>query len=336
MTIYDLAEQLGVAPSTISRALAGSTRVSQETRDRIVKAAAAANYSVNTSARHLRQGRTNTVEVVFPLAASKQQRMTDPFYLDMLAVVADALSERNYDFLFVDRLPWDDHVRTRHHRVDGMIVIGQGSDQEALREFTRTYKKVVVWGARVPGDEHVTVGTDNVLGGKMAAAHLLGLGRRKIAFIGDPIEPEMEQRRQGFMLAHEEAGRPVDPKLLFRSPFDSHRAKIATRSFVASGREFDAVVCGSDVIALHMIDALTSAGRRVPEDIAVVGYDDISLASAFGQSLTTVSQQIPVGGRLMVDLLFSVLEGGEVQPAVIPPELQVRKSCGAQLGRFQK
>ncbi|NHK26388.1 LacI family transcriptional regulator [Parvularcula flava] len=325
ITIYDIAEQVGVSPSTVSRALAGSSRIGEKTKAKIIEAARAGQYSGIAGTEGGKKLR-RLVEVVFPLAVAGEQRITDPFYLDMLAVVADGLAERNFNLVLINETPWARRGNVAHlPHVAGMIIIGHAPDQEALQRFGRENSNLVVWGARVDGDHHLTVGSDNVAGGRLATEHLLSLGRRRVAFIGDPAEPEVTQRQEGYLQALKEWGAGQQP-ILFKSPFNAYRARIAAQAAVASSADFDAIFCGSDVIALNVIDALRSVGRRVPEDVAVVGYDDISLASAYGQSLTTVSQQIPVGGQLLVDVFCSALAGEKVDSKVIPPKLQVRES----------
>lgn len=328
-TIYDIARELGVSASTVSRALAGSTGIGEKTRQRVVKAAAAANYVPNTLAKNLRNGRTRTIEVMFPLDASGHQKIADPFYLDMLAVVTEALALRDYDVLLTNTPPWSPRARTKPSRVDGMIMIAQGQDMNSMRKFAASYSSLVVWGANMGDGSYLTVGSDNPLGAKLATQHLINLGRKKIAFVGDRAEPEVEQRWQGFSQALTEAGRSPDDAVYCRAPFNSLQARVASQALIASGRDFDAAVCATDVIALHLIDALRRAGRSVPNDVAVVGYDDISMASNFGPQLTTIGQQIAVGGSLLVDTLFTLLEGGNAHSVVITPQLIIRETCGA-------
>lgn len=334
VTIYDLAEDLGVSASTVSRALSGSPKVGEKTRQRVLEAARAANYMVNTAARTLRQGRARTIEVVFPLAAVGRRQISEPFYVDMLAVIAEELTRRNYDLLLFNTVPWMRDNASQSNRVDGMIMIGgQGHEHDAINKFASSYQNLVVWGAKVKGQQYLTVGSDNITGGRIAAEHIISLGHKKIAYFGDPMEPEMEQRREGFFQVMAEAGMKVDPSLLFRVPFDARGAKIAAQAAVASGRHFDAAICGSDVIALNVMDVLKTAGRRVPDDVSVIGYDDISLAYSYGQKLTTICQHIPVGGSLLVDLLFSVINGEDIAPVTIPPTLKIRESCGVHRRR---
>jgi DNA-binding LacI/PurR family transcriptional regulator len=158
---------------------------------------------------------------------------------------------------------------------------------------------------------------------------LIKLGRKRIAFLGDIAEPEIRLRREGYRKAIENSSLEFDPDLMFSAPFDGQEARIAAIRMIDSGVRFDSIFCGSDVIAMSAVIALRRRGVRVPEDVAVVGYDDIMMAANFDPAITTVSQQIPKGGRLMVDLLFKAIEGKPIETTLLPVQLKVRESCGA-------
>ena len=331
-TMFEIAQLAGVSESTVSRALSGSPLVNAQTRDRILKIARSANYTVNINARNLRQKRTRTIEVLIPLAEYGRQHMSDPFYLDMLGVLADALSERQYDMLLTKRAPWAKGMETNSiqcGRADGIIIMGQGQDLDALRKFTALYPQVVVWGGHLREDDYVVVGTDNIAGGKLATEHLMKVGRKRVAFLGDTSEPEIALREQGYRKAFSDNAMLVDESLIFSAPFDAREARLAAEQMIATGADFDAIFCASDVIAMSAITALRNAGKEVPRDVAIVGYDDILIASSFGPALTTVSQKIEEGGTRMVDLLLNLIEGRNADTTLLPVELVVRESCGS-------
>lgn len=333
MTMFDIAELAGVSEATVSRALSGSPLISEATRNRVLQVARDANYQVNINARSLRQRRSRSIEVLIPLATRGRQHMSDPFYLDMLGALADALSARGYDLLLSKKAPWMRGVETNSiqcGRADGVIIMGQGQDLEALDRFASMYPQIIVWGGHLPDHNYVVVGTDNVLGGETATRHLLThAGRKRIAFFGDPAEPEMALRLKGYHECFAKEGRQVDPSLIFSAPYDARQARAAIEAVVARGVDFDAAFCGSDVIAMNAITVLRKAGYAVPRDVAVIGYDDILMASNFEPALTTISQQIKRGGELMVDLMMKILDGQTVETTLLPPELIVRESCGS-------
>lgn len=333
VTMADIAQLAGVSESTVSRALSGSPLIGKQTRERVLRVARDANYTVNINARNLRQKQTRTIEVNIPLAKEYgRQHMSDPFYLDMLGVIADALSERHYDLLLTKRAPWAEGMGAssiQSGRADGIIIMGQGQDLASLRTFTSLYSQVVVWGAHLREDNYVVVGTDNVAGGKIATEHLMRLGRRRIAFLGDIAEPEIRLRREGYRRALENSPLGFDPDLVFSAPFDGNEARVAAARMVNSGVSFDSIFCASDVIAMSAINALRHEGLRVPDDVAIVGYDDITIAANFDPSITTVSQQIQQGGRIMVDLLLKAIAAEPIETTLLPVRLKVRESCGA-------
>ncbi len=331
LVMQDIARMAGVSESTVSRALAGSPLVAQKTRARILELARAARYTVNESARNLRQRKSRTIEVVIPIEAHGRQQISDPFFLDMLGSIADALALREYDMLLSKRAPWANGGRRNPlltGRADGIIIIGQGRQCTALANFARDNKPVAVWGAHLPGNDYVVVGSDNRLGGKKATAHLLQLGRRRIAFLGDTEQPEIALRHQGYLDALHEAGVKAQPALSINAPFDSAEAFAAAKALIESGEAFDAIVAASDVIAMSAIAALRQAGIAVPEDVSVTGYDNIASSAWFSPPLTTISQSIDKGGAALVEALFDQIKGGAGRSVVLPAELIVRGSCG--------
>ncbi len=331
LVMQDIARMAGVSESTVSRALAGSPLVAKKTRARILELAKAAHYTVNESARNLRQRKSRTIEVVIPIEAHGRQQISDPFFLDMLGSIADALALREYDMLLSKIAPWANAGRRNPllaGRADGIIIIGQGRQCAELSRFARDNRPVAVWGAHLPGNDYIVVGSDNRQGGKKAAAHLLQLDRRHIAFLGDTEQPEIALRHQGYLDALHEAGVQAHASLCIKAPFDSAEAFAAAQGLVRSGQRFDAIVAASDVIAMSAIAALRQAGLKVPEDVSVTGYDNIASSAWFSPPLTTISQSIEKGGAALVEALFEQISGGEGRSVVLPAELIVRGSCG--------
>lgn len=330
----DIAQLAGVSESTVSRALCGSKLIAEATRTRIKKIADEHGYTIDLNARNLRMQKTGTISVVFPLLHEVDQGISDPFFLEMLGHLADELSDRHYDLLLHKIGPGEprglaDMVNAR--RSDGILLIGQSTQHELINELAAGYKPLVVWGAALPGSRYLTVGSDNRGGARDAVAHLLGLGHRRIAFFGDRRLVEVAQRHEGYVAALQAAGLAADPGLECRVPFDRSGAQVAMTTFLDRNPPFDAIFAASDLLAMAAIRALDQRGRRVPGDVAVVGFDDIMLAGAYTPALTTVRQNVAAGARTLVDHLFRVLEDSEVQAAVLPTALVVRASCGARL-----
>lgn len=332
-TMSDIARLAGVSESTVSRALSGSSLVAESTRKRILEIASATRFVVNEQARSLALGRLQVVEVIFTIEHGTLQQVSDPFFVDMLARLIDEFSEHGYDVLVSHSTPWDPRTPGCAYvrgRASGLIIIGQGHHRGAIRDFARAYDRVVTWGAVEDADEHCVIGSNNEGGGRQATRHLLGLGRRSIAFLGDRDLPEIRQRFRGYREALSEAGLEVDPQLVIKVPFDIEQARVAARSLPALYPAFDAVFAASDMIALGAISTLREHGLRVPEDVAVVGFDDIPAAAHLYPGLTTIRQDIPRAGKLLVQRLLRLLEGGDAPSEHLDTRLIIRDTCGAE------
>ncbi len=169
---------------------------------------------------------------------------------------------------------------------------------------------------------------DNIGGARLATEHLLKLGRRRIVFLGDTKVPEMRLRYHGYVQALEHAPAGTAAKRNISTHMTADKAFEAMQSFVAKREAFDGVVASTDVIAVSAIRAITAIGLKVPQDVSVVGYDDISLAAQTNPRLTTVRQDIEKGANLLVDLLFRRLEGEKTESVTMATELIIRESCG--------
>jgi len=188
---------------------------------------------------------------------------------------------------------------------------------------------LVVWGGQLPQQIYTSVGGDNQLGGLLATRHLLALGCRHIAFVGEARLPEVQLRRQGYVQALGEAGMAVDPQLELSVPFDVIAARRAMDGLFASGLRFDAVLGCSDLLALQAVAALCAAGRQVPDDVAVVGYDDMPLATCCDPPLTSVHQPVALAGAELVDALLALLRGEAVPQRTLPVPMVTRASAPA-------
>ena len=186
----------------------------------------------------------------------------------------------------------------------------------------------ISWGPPKPGLSHCSVTGDNLSGGKLAAEHLISLGRQRIAFLGGPPdEMEVQHRFQGYEMALQAAGKNVDSALLAHGDFTDISGAVAMRSLLEQAPDLDAVFINSDLMAIEAMNVICEQGRRVPEDIAVVGYDDLSIATHSNPPLTTIRQNIPLAGRLLAQNLLQYLQTGVVTNTTIPVELVVRQSA---------
>jgi DNA-binding LacI/PurR family transcriptional regulator len=329
LKMADIARMAGVSTATVSRALAGNPIIPQALRERISAIASAQGYVINQQARGLRLQRTQTIGVVIPLGHESGQLITDPFFQEMVGRLADEITLRGFEVLLskvaAPTPGWLDRM-VQSHRSDGLLVIGQSDQHDALNAVADLYRPLVVWGGSLPDQRYCTVGVDNVAGARLAVEHLIGLGRRRIAFLGMPDAPEVGLRRQGYLAALAQAGLPVVPELSAPAHFTIDTAYQGVVDLIQSGVAFDAVFAASDVIALGAVRALSAAGRRVPADVSVVGFDDVAVARHSLPALTTIRQDLERGAREMVDLLFRRIDGEVASSVVMVPELIIRQT----------
>jgi DNA-binding LacI/PurR family transcriptional regulator len=326
--IKEFAELAGVSTATASRALTGSGRVSEETRKRITALAEKLGYQPNVAARNLRTQRTMTIGVLVPLGHEALQHLSDPFFNTMTGFLADAFAERGYDMLLSRVLPRNDRWIDRFigsGRVDGIVVVGQSDQFHVIETVSRRYGPMVVWGGHAPGQHHCSVGSNNRRGGKLAAQHLIERGCKRIAYAG-PIEgSEFGERADGARAALLEAG--LGRLIEIPTHFEPDAAYADVRQKLEALPAMpDGIVAGSDVTAISVIRALRDLGRRVPDDVRVIGYDGLPIGEHMSPPLSTIDQQLRHGAELMTQTLLKRIAGDATVSQQIEPQLIVRGS----------
>lgn len=328
--LEDIAQQAGVSISTVSRALNDSPAVKRRTKQEIWRIARAHNYDFRQHMPNGPIGAEATIAVIVPAPQARETRVADPFFLELLAGIAEAARDRKADLVISHVFPRssaDLEYAMTTSRATGMIFIGQSSLHDAFNSLSDRGDKFVVWGADFSDAEYCTVGSDNVAGGKRATSHLLRLGRKRVLFLGDTEAPEAEQRFRGYRAALEEAGHSFDQDLAISAHFDVHSGASATRSAIERGVQFDAIFAASDLIAIGAIRALNKAGRSVPQNVSVVGYDNIPAARLVTPRLTTIDQDANLAGRMLVSKLIDT-QGGPAISERLETSLLIRESCG--------
>ncbi len=335
-TSFDIAFLAGVSQPTVSRALSGSPMVSEATRGRILAIARQLNYRVAKNASTLRKGQTDTLALLLFEDETADDSHINPFFLGLLGSITRAAANHGRDLLVsFQQLSDDWHLDYEdQRRADGLILLGYGDYalyRDRLAALVASGTPFVRWGQVEPGEGGTTVGSDNRGGGAIAARHLLGLGRRRVAFLGDPTDhyPEFRDRFAGLAEALAAAGAPVDPARVIPAISSEAEGERAAEALLATGRPFDALFAASDLLALGALRALARAGLRVPEDVALVGFDDIPAAALASPALTTLAQDTAHAGRLLVEALLASIRGAPAASAILPVRLVVRRSCGA-------
>lgn len=332
-TIADIAKLAGVSKSTVSRALNDSPLISDATKLRIQQIAQQHQFSVDHSARMLSLQQTQTLALVVPISAEHGYYISDPFMMKLIAAVADAAREANYDLLLtqaeVRDHAWIDRL-VRGKRADGVVMLGCGLDMAAVERLVQAKANIVVWGEHSAELTYSSIVSDDVRGGELAAQHFLEIGRKNPAFIGGLREnSETANRLLGFERALQQADAPLPPERIADGDYSSRSGYEAMRKLLSADDQIDSVFVGSDVMAIGAMEALRESGKRIPEDVAVIGFDGIPLSAHCSPPLTTIEQNIGQVGKLMVEYLLRYMQDGIIMNAQVPVELVVRQSTVA-------
>ena len=329
ITLEKLAKLAKVSVSTVSRALNDHPSISNSTKKELWALARKHGYEFRRHMPASPIGAEGAITVVTPRVRGRPLPLSHPFFLELLASIGEAARDRGCDFTVSHLTPanYDDLVHaTTTGRASGVIFLGQGTLHDEFNRLASTESRFVVWGAQFPGQKYCTVGTDNALGGRRATQHLIKLGRKRILFLGGS-DPEAMQRYRGYTEALQEAGMPIDDALSARVEFEAESAEAAVDRLMLLKIPFDGIVAASDLIALGGIRALHRKGIDVPGNISVVGYDNMLLSRLSTPTLSTVQQDIPKAGRVLVSKLLEWT--GDVRPELLSTELIIRESCGA-------
>jgi LacI family transcriptional regulator len=324
VTLEMVAQTAGVSPSTVSRILNGTAVVSAAKKLAVDEAIAALGFVPNPVARGLAGGRTLSIGVV---ALS----IDSPFYGVAMRGIEDELDRAGYSPLFVSG-HWnvDEELRCiellKARRVDGIIVLTGKLSATALRAQARTLP-VVVTGRHLKAPGLCALGIDDEAGARLATQHLLDLGHRRIAFISGDIEhPDAEARMQGYLGAMRDAGLSPDPALIQQGDYHEAGGQHAVDRLLQGRQRFTAIFSANDQMAFGAALSLYRRGLRVPEDISLVGYDDLAVAQFSTPPLTTVHHAGYEMGQIAAMAMLSLLRGVKPTQQLAPPRLIVRES----------
>jgi DNA-binding LacI/PurR family transcriptional regulator len=331
-TLEAVAALAGVSRSTVSRVINGHPKVSPAARAAVEEAIATLGYVPNAAARSLATRRSGAIALVVREPAP--QVLEEPFFAGVLRAMGEALRGTDRQLLvLVEPLgEWQRVERSlTSGLVDGAVLLSLHADDPLPRRLVQRGVPVVVSGRPPDGTVQVaSVDADNVGGGRQATEHLLRTGRTRIAVVAGPTDmPVAVDRVAGYRAVLEEAGLPADPGLESLGDFTCRGGEAATATLLAAAPDLDAVVAPSDLAALGALRALAAAGRRVPEDVAVTGYDDSVVAEAATPPLTSIRQPVDRMGRELARLLVAQLEGAADvtgERIVLPTELIRRAS----------
>ena len=331
-TLEAVAARAGVSRATASRVLRGAHNVSQHARDAVLVAAREIAYSPNLAARSLVTRRSDSV--AFLVAESEDRFFSDPYFLAMLRGAQPVVAGRGMQLLFVIASTRHEAEQFEHYaaggHVDGVLLLSLHGDDRLPQSLERLGVPTLLNGRPLSGDPAVHyVDSDNTGGAAAAAGLLLARGARRIATITGPLDMcAGRDRLAGYEDALHRAGRTPDPDLVIAGDFTVEGGARAMRTLLAADPDIDGLFAASDLMAIGAIQAAQAVGRAVPDDIAVVGFDDIREASLTSPPLTTVRQSMADLGRTMAELLLRRLDGDATPTAtVLPVELVHRCSA---------
>lgn len=332
-TLEEIAKVAGVSRSTVSRVINDEPNVRPAVRQRVWEVVETMGYHPNAAARSLASRRSQVIGVIIPQTVNTV--FADPFFPGVLRGIADAANEHKYHLMLSMVSPplEEDFYRRalRSQLLDGVVIMSAFLDDPLIPRLLRDRIPFVIIG-RYPRESAASyVDADNVRGSRMATAHLLRQGRQRMASITGPASMIAGlDRREGYQTALREADLPLEEKLIVAGDFTEASGYAAMQQLLP--QEPDAVFVANDLMAVGALRAIRQAGRRVPEDVALVGFDDAQVAAYADPPLTTVRQPVYELGSTAIDLLLRLLESDTQSPlrAILPTELVIRASCGAQ------
>lgn len=324
VTLAMVAQAAGVSPSTVSRILTGHARVSDDKRKSVEETIARLNYQPNVLARGLAQGRTLTIGVL-------TQDIDSPFCTQALRGVEDALAGTGMTPLFASG-HWnvqDEAERMSHllaRRVDGIVVLTGRLTDEQIHEYARRVP-IVVAGRSLKGHNIASLRLEDFKGAWLATRHLIELGHRRIAHIAGPEDhADSLERLNGYRQALEDAGIEPDPRLVVHADFHEQSGVVAMNQLLEAHQPFSAVFASNDQAAYGARLALYEHQIRVPEDVSLIGFEDLPGSRYAIPPLSTVHQPVYELGQAAARMLLKMIEGGKTRIALPEPHLVPRDS----------
>jgi LacI family transcriptional regulator len=331
LTLEDIARVSGVSRSTVSRVINGDVNVKEETRQKVMDVIQYFNFQPNLAARGLAAGKTSVVGLVIP--AGVTTIFTDPYFPQLVLGVSAACNAHDYSVMFWLAEPeYERRVASailHNGLVDGVVVSSALINDPLVKSLAEGNMPFILIG-RHPTLDVNYLDVDNIQGGRDATMHLLRMGRKRVATISGPGNMIAGQDRlEGYRLALQDRNLPWMPELVVEGDFTDAGGYTAMIRLLSA--KPDAVFVASDVMALGALRALREMNVRVPEDVALVGFDDIPAASKAECPLTTIRQPTQRLGAAAVEVLIDLIQhpGSQPRRVVLSTELVIRKSCGA-------
>lgn len=323
-TIKDVAKLAGVAVSTASYALNGSKKVSEATVKKVRDAAKQLNYQKNGFASDLKRTKTNTIALIL-------RDLSGPYYSDLIKGVQEVTMTNGYDLIACSSIggPQSTAIKfLREKRVDGAIILAHNISDDVILQSAREGFPIVALDRTLESDHIYHVEVDNVQGGYIATEYLIKNGHKDIAYISGPYNShDNNMRFKGYKMALENHGITYQSRWKVSGEFTREGGYRATKLLIAQRDLPEAIFYANDEMAIGGLQALAEKNISVPNDISIIGFDDIQLAEYVSPSLTTIRQPKYEAGALAVHLIFQLLSSEKIEPSYkLATELIVRES----------
>lgn len=334
VTLKDIADEIGVSVTTVSRGLAGYSDVAEETRERIRRVASDLGYFPNLTARRLQKRQTDTLGFIMPTFGP---RFSDPFFSEFIAGIGTGAAEHDYDLLVSTHAPDSENELLAYKRavrggwVDGLIVVRTRENDARIKLLCENRFPFVAFGRTNCEVDFPYVDEDGAAGMRSLVQHFIDLGHRRIAFIAPP--PGLmfgRYRLLGYSETMAQNGLTIDPGWVVQGDMTQHGGADTVESLLQLAPRPTAIICSNDLMAIGAMNRIQQSGLRVGNDIAVGGFDDIPLAAYVSPPLTTLHQPIYDIGRRTCAMLISTLNGRTPAEShvLLTPSLVVRASSG--------
>ncbi len=323
VTLKDVAKKAGVAVSTASYALNNNPKISETTRNMVLTAANELDYRPNGTARNLKKQKTETIGLFL-------NDLAGPYYSEIIRGVQKVVSDNEYDLVVCSASGGTDSTAYKflqERRVDGAVILAPKITDKEIYQVARTQLPVVVLDRKLESDYIKYVLIDNVNGSYQAVTHLINRGYKNIGFLSGPEESyDNKERYEGFSRALNDNNFLFDENLLFKGDFTEEEGYKVISKFLKNDISIDALFAANDEMAIGAIQAIKENNYQIPNDIAVVGFDDIRLSSYINPPLTTVRHPKYEMGTFATHMIFQILQGAATESIVLPTQLINRES----------
>jgi LacI family transcriptional regulator len=330
LTIDDIARISEVSRSTVSRVINADPNVKEQTRKKVLDVIQSHNFQPNIAARGLAAGSTKVIGVVIPVGVSSI--FSDPYFSLVIQGVSSACNHLGYSIMLWLAEPQYERKTISqilyNGFIDGVIVLAMLLDDPLIDRLSESNRPFITIGRHPTNEKIDYVDVDNRAGAYQAVSYAIRAGHHRVALIGGPANTiSGQERAQGYLDALREYGLPVIPELITEGDYSDAGGYLAMKRLLPNHP--DAVFAASDAMAFAAMRVIQEAGFRIPEDVAIVGFDDIPPAATSKPPLTTVRQPIQQTGKIVAEMLIDMIEHPTVQPhhTVLPPELVIRSSC---------